>query len=180
MRKVYMYITSVLRGIFNKLIIKINNRNFKIENGIRIYKRAELRLYKNSQGKIGKKIKIDCGTLLACVNNARLEIGENVGIGINNVIVARKRVVIGNNTILGPNVMIYDHDHQFNQSLGVSRSEYKCEEVIIGENCWIGANTVILKGTVIGNNCVIGAGSVIKGNYKSNSRIIQKRNTIIE
>ena len=49
----------------------------------------------------------------------------------------------------------------------------------IGDNTWIGAGTIILKGTSIGSNCVIGAGSVIKGDVKSNSIVIQKRNSEI-
>lgn len=40
---------------------------------------------------------------------------------------------------------------------------------------WIGANTVILRGTVIGRDCVVGAGSVLKGVYPAGSVIVQKR-----
>ena len=52
---------------------------------------------------------------------------------------------------------------------------FKTSPVIIGNNVWIGANTVILRGTEIGDNCVIGAGCVIKGKYGANSVIVQKR-----
>ena len=40
-------------------------------------------------------------------------------------------------------------------------------KVTIGDNCFIGMNTVILKGTTIGNNTIIGAGSVVTGGYPS-------------
>ena len=46
---------------------------------------------------------------------------------------------------------------------------------MIGNRVWIGANTVILRGTVIGDDCVIGAGSVVKGNVPANSVLVQKR-----
>ena len=49
--------------------------------------------------------------------------------------------------------------------------------MIIGKNCWIGANTIILKGTIIGDNCVVGAGCVLKGKYPDSTIIIQKRIT---
>lgn len=49
----------------------------------------------------------------------------------------------------------------------------------IGKNCWIGANTVILRGTTIGDNSVIGAGCVLKGEYPAGAIIIQKRETTI-
>jgi len=47
---------------------------------------------------------------------------------------------------------------------------------VIGDNVWIGAGCIILRGTVIGDNCVIGAGSVIKGKIESNTLITQRRN----
>lgn len=47
--------------------------------------------------------------------------------------------------------------------------------VKIGNNVWIGANTIILRGTEIGDNYVIGAGCVVKGKYNKGSVIIQKR-----
>jgi acetyltransferase-like isoleucine patch superfamily enzyme len=50
--------------------------------------------------------------------------------------------------------------------------------VEIGDNSWVGANTIILRGTKIGKNCVVGAGCVISGEYPDNSIITQKRETI--
>ena len=52
--------------------------------------------------------------------------------------------------------------------------------IIIGNDCWIGANTVILRGTKIGDNCVVGAGCVLKGVFPTNSVIVQKRQTSVE
>ena len=63
--------------------------------------------------------------------------------------------------------MIYDHDHIFDKETGVDRKKYKVAPVVIGKNCWIGANAVILRGTTIGDNCVVGAGCVLKGNYSA-------------
>ena len=54
-------------------------------------------------------------------------------------------------------------------------SGYKTSPVVIGDDVWIGANTVILRGTVIGRDCVVGAGSVLKGVYPAGSVIVQKR-----
>ena len=46
---------------------------------------------------------------------------------------------------------------------GFAAMKYKTAPVEIGNNVWIGANCVILRGTKIGDNCVVAAGSVIKG-----------------
>ena len=72
------------------------------------------------------------------------------------------------------------HDHVFDSTDGVRRNEYLAAPITIGKNCWIGANTVILRGTTIGDNCLIAAGSVVKGNYPDGSVIIQKKEEIIK
>lgn len=58
---------------------------------------------------------------------------------------------------------------------GVKAKQFICSDVYIGENTWIGANTLILKGTRIGANCVIAGGSVVLGNIPDDSIFVQKR-----
>ena len=62
---------------------------------------------------------------------------------------------------------------------GIKMGQYKTASVEIGNNVWIGANAVILRGTKIGNNAVIAAGAVVKGIVPANSVFIQKRETKI-
>ena len=73
-----------------------------------------------------------------------------------------------------------DDGYVFDSTDGVRRNEYLTAPITIGKNCWIGANTVILRGTTIGDNCLIAAGSVVKGNYADGSVVIQKREEIIK
>ncbi|RHN21877.1 DapH/DapD/GlmU-related protein [Collinsella sp. AF31-11] len=47
----------------------------------------------------------------------------------------------------------------------------------IGENCWIGAGTIILRGTKIEANSVVAAGSIVKGEFLSDFLILQRRTT---
>ena len=145
----------------------------------RIFPGSALRCRKGTECVIGNQLKMDSYATVSVVGKGRLEIGNNVGIGMHNAIVCHEHIKIGDNTILAPNVMIYDHDHIFDPEHGVRIHEYKKSPVAIGKNCWIGANTVILRGTTIGDNCVVGAGCVLKGEYKSGTVIIQKRETVI-
>lgn len=87
----------------------------------------------------------------------------------------KERITIGNRAAFGPNVLIYDHDHDISSAESIHDSGYKTSPVVIGDDVWIGANTVILRGTVIGRDCVVGAGSVLKGVYPAGSVIVQKR-----
>lgn len=88
----------------------------------------------------------------------------------------RSSITVGDCCEFGPNVLVYDHDHIFRGGVPVD-GEYTCGDVTIGSNCWIGAGTIILKGTNIGNGCIVAAGSVIKGHIPDDSVCVQKRQT---
>ena len=76
--------------------------------------------------------------------------------------------------------MMFDHDHDFRRGGDMNGKYFRTGDILIGENCWIGAGTIILRGTKIGNNSVVGAGCVLKGEYPGNSVIFQRRNTEVE
>ena len=178
MGKVVKNIHAVALGIWKTYSIKITSRQSSIGNRLRLFKGATLSAYPHGRIIIGNDVRIDSYSTLVCVDQACITIGDKVGIGSRNIIVSRNSISIGSNTIMGPNVMIYDHDHKFDGDHGVYRTEYNTDTISIGSNCWIGAGTIILKGTHIGNNCLIGAGCIIKGSIPDNSKIIQKRDTL--
>lgn len=110
-----------------------------------------------------------------------LSIGGTVFFNENCTIACRKKITIGDNCLFGPNVCIYDHDHMLSENHVIERNTYKTSPVIIGNNVWIGAGSIILKGSQIGNNVIIGAGSVISGIIPDNVICVQKReNTLKE
>jgi len=148
-------------------------------SGIQIYPSAELRIYPNSSICLGNKVAINVRTLIAAVNGGVIDLKDGVSINSDSKIVCHDHITIGENTIFGPNVLVYDHDHKFDSIRGIDRRHYNTKKIVIGRNCWIGSGTIILKGSVIGDNCVIGAGSILKGTYSDHSIIIQKRTTTI-
>ena len=78
----------------------------------------------------------------------------------NCVILDVAKVVIGDCFQAGPNVSIYTASHPMHPAARNTMYELGLE-VVIGDNVWIGANSVILPGVTIGSNTVIGAGSVV-------------------
>lgn len=86
----------------------------------------------------------------------------------------QEKISIGEGTELGPSVYIYDHDYRSGFCSNCNEELLKKSPIEIGKNCWIGANTLILRGTKLGDNCVVG-GSVLSGIYPDNSLIVQKR-----
>lgn len=128
-----------------------------------------------SRIRMGKNVLIQTNSILSSTNGGQLIIGNMVGINRNSIIMCHNNIIIGDNTIMGPNVCIYDHDHAFDSKKGVSRNDYKTSPVFIGKNCWIGAGTIILRGSIINDNCLIAAGCIIKGTYQTGSIVLQKR-----
>ncbi len=108
-------------------------------------------------------------------DGGKIEIGEGCFMNNGCMVVAKEHIRIGAYTSFGPNVLVYDHDHDIHTDKSIHDSGYKTAPVIIGKNVWVGANTVILRGSIIGDGCVIGAGSVIKGEYEAGSVVIQRR-----
>lgn len=158
--------------MFEKVFNAIDYFLSYISNKIRYGKR----LYLSGIGRISRKAKITIknnGTIELCkgtriceyssisADGGTIFLGDNVGINRNSIISCHGKISIGKGTLIAPNVCIFDHNHKFN-TRGLS-SGYSVGDVVIGDNCWIGANVIILKNTRIGDGCIIGAGCVIKG-----------------
>lgn len=112
---------------------------------------------------------------------AVIEIGDNVGIS-GATIYARKGIYIGENTCVGGNCKILDNDFHpidmedriklLNDAHGGDAADLiPTREIHIGKNCFLGCNSIILKGTVLGDGCVVGAGAVVSGKFEDNSVI---------
>ncbi len=95
-----------------------------------------------------------------CDYGTHIEVGKNFFANYNCTIIDVAKVIIGDNCQMAPNVSIYTAGHPLHPAARNTLYEYGIE-VVIGDNVWIGGNTVILPGVHIGNNTVIGAGSVV-------------------
>lgn len=95
-----------------------------------------------------------------CDYGSNIEIGENFFANYNFIVLDVAKVIIGDNVQIAPNVAIYTAGHPLHPEMRNSGYEYGIS-VTVGNNVWIGGNTVILPGVTIGDNVVIGAGSVV-------------------
>ncbi|TKK67525.1 acyltransferase [Ilyomonas limi] len=154
-----------------KILFKLNRVNystFKTKGVpyIKIHKAGKIIIGKNfrmNNGFSGNVI----GRQQRCIFNVKgkLEIKNNVGVS-SLAIVCHKLIEIGNNVLIGGNVAIYDTDfHSLNFEERTAIPEVKTnvmsKEIIIEDNVFIGAHSLILKGVVIGRNSIVGAGSVV-------------------
>lgn len=95
-----------------------------------------------------------------CDYGSHIEVGKNFFANYNCTIIDVAKVKIGDYCQMAPNVAIYTAGHPVHPAARNTAYEYGIE-VTIGDNVWIGGNTVILPGVHIGSNTVIGAGSVV-------------------
>lgn len=94
-----------------------------------------------------------------------LSIGNKVLIGYNCSFLVSGKLTIGNDCMIASNVLITTENHGIDLTKGnYINQPLNSKDVIIGNNVWIGEKCVILPGVTIGDNCVIGASSVVTKN----------------
>lgn len=182
-----------------KLIMKITNVDFGKDlllKGIPIIFNK-----KGAKLKIGKNVTIKSSFLSNLVGlysrtiivtrspEAKIIIGDNVGIS-GATIYARKGIYIGENTCIGGNCKILDNDfHPIEVELrnrllldenGGDSELIPSKEIKIGKNCFLGCNSIILKGTILGDGCVVGAGAVVSGKFDNNSVIVGNPGRVVK
>ncbi|MHB8780437.1 MAG: acyltransferase [Candidatus Geothermincolia bacterium] len=132
---------------------------------------------------IGKYSSLDTLARLHVANDATLRLGEHVSIGPFNIINAFDDCTIEDNAMLGPFVNVNCADHGMEIcDVAMRFQEGTYAPVFIGEECWIGSHSVILKGSRIGRGAVVAAGSVVCGDVPEMTivggvpaRVIKKR-----
>lgn len=95
-----------------------------------------------------------------------ISVGKGTYINMNCNFIDDGLIKIGENVLFGPAVTLATVGHPVNPGM---REYMYTAPVVIGNNCWLGANVVVLPGAKIGNNSVIGAGSVVVHDIPDNS-----------
>ena len=163
---------EVISSAIDSAWLRIRHPSIKVKGFNHIRIGAEIRLQNKADVTFGRGIRAARTVTLSCVGG-KLSIGDNVSFNRNCIVVCRAAISIGKRCMFGPNLVIYDHDHKYD-SKRIMSNEYNCSPIIIGENCWIGANVTILRGTQIGEGSIIGAGTVLKGIVPPHSIVINK------
>ena len=93
--------------------------------------------------------------------------GKGVYANFNLTLVDDTHIYVGDNTMIGPNVVLATAGHPILPELRPLAYQYNMP-IHIGKNCWLGAGVIVLPGITIGDNSVIGAGSVVTKDIPAN------------
>lgn len=119
--------------------------------------------------KIGGGGFIELGARNIFTRNSSLQAsGGRIVLGSGNYfnesakIICMEEVQVGDNCLFADSVNVYDHDHKIDDlNLPINKQGYATRPVRIGNNVWLGAKVVVLKGVKIGDGAVIAAGAVV-------------------
>ena len=150
------------------------NKTINIKGHIFLARHSTLESDRGSVLQLGDGVTIESGTHVGARSNSIIILEDGVYCNRNCNIVSREKIRVGKGTTIGPNCCIYDHDHSI-----FERGKFETRSIDIGENVWIGAGVIILKGVKIGNGAVIGAGSIVTKDISPNTILVQKRNDML-
>ena len=170
-----------LINLFCKVIAKIRTKFIysfifnKVGKNTIIYK--PLFINNGKYINIGSKVFIRNSIRLEAIElfeKPLLAIGDNCNIEQNVHIICSNKVIIGENCSITANCSIVDTSHPY-QDISIEKigNELNSEkqEVIIGDNCFLGMGSIILPNVLLGKNCVVGANSVVSKSFPDYSVI---------
>ncbi|UQB67769.1 acyltransferase [Epilithonimonas zeae] len=157
-------------GLFSKIIFKIlkenslnvirKNKNSKIGDVFKIGNYSHFSIHPSASLLINNRVNLRnyCNFVLG--ENATVILEKNVFMNNYCSINAIEKIEIGENTLFGEGVKLYDHNHEYNEKT-VEHRKFTSSPIKIGKNCWLGSNVTVLKGVTIGDNCIIGANCLV-------------------
>ena len=149
-----------LRSFYWKSLLR--KRHGDIGRNLLVKKGVSFSLAPDSSILIGSNVTIAEGARIFVGKSGRLVLNDHVFVGADTTLIANASLIIGEGTQIAHRVTIIDTDHQhkiFDQPLRNQGSISR--EIRVGEECWIGAHAILLKGVTLGNRVVVGAGSVV-------------------
>jgi acetyltransferase-like isoleucine patch superfamily enzyme len=135
-----------------------------------IRKRTRLDVFPFHRFQLGNRSIIED---FSTINNAvgDVIIGDRTIIGMGDVIIGP--VIIGNDVMFAQNVVLSGMNHQYERiDISPTQQDITTNQIIIEDNVWIGANSVVIPGITIGKHAVIGAGSVVTKDVASYTVVV--------
>jgi acetyltransferase-like isoleucine patch superfamily enzyme len=142
-------------------------RSLAIGRGVAFGDRVRIEAYCRQGVVLGDNVTIGAGALVAgsgviAEPGEFVKVGSRTAVGINNVIWGQGGVTIGEDCLLGPNVVVVSENHASSSlEIPIRQQGSVRAPIVIGNDCWIGAGAKILAGVTVGSGSIVGAGAVV-------------------
>ncbi len=152
-----------LRWLWNRM------RGVHLSGGVVLFSSVHLLRYPGNI-RIGSDAVIKSGAhVCPCNAQAGISIGARTTIGFHSFIYASSKIEIGADCLIAPFVYIVDSDHGTRAGVPINRQPNTARPIRIGNDVWVGAQSLILSGVNIADGAVIAAGSVVREDVAPNT-----------
>ena len=162
---------GLLYDVFEKELTDIKDRTYGLVSELSRASHFDTEFVMSLVRKIVAKIGQDSYIVppFRCDYGDHVFIGNNTYINYNCCFLDSAKVTIGDYVYMGPNCNIFTPCHPIHHELRKEKVTEYALPVTVGSHSWIGGDVVITPGVTIGENCVIGAGSVVTKDIPDNS-----------
>lgn len=136
-----------------------------------------LRLREKAIWNVKERCELSYGVTLEILNEGKLN-SNYFTMNSFSVLIAAKEISLGNDVMIGRNVIIYDSDFHYIIREG-NDEEIKSLPIKIGNHVWLTSNVVVLKGVCIGDNSVIASGSIITKSVGCNQIVGSEKRLVV-
>ncbi|NJD06502.1 MAG: acyltransferase [Methylococcaceae bacterium] len=148
---------SRLRGLYFRAACP----GLELSSGVEIGPGVRLSATDGGRIAIGSNVSLGPHCQIVARRGGRIRIGENVQLGQGCIVTALDGIAIGPGCLLAEYVVIRDQDHD-SGSRPFRHSGFKTAAIEIGDDCWLGTKSTVLRGSVIGRGAVIGAHALVR------------------
>lgn len=120
-------------------------------------------------GHVGQGCMIEAG--FHCAYATNIHLGDNVYMNAGCTILDTAPVMIGSDTMFGPNVQIYCPEHHHDPELRAQGLECG-KPITIGQRVWVGGGAILLGGITVGDGAIVGAGSVVTRDVPAGATVV--------
>ena len=162
---------GLLYDVFEQELTDIKDRTYGLVSELSRVSHFDMEFVMSLVRKIVAKIGQDSYIVppFRCDYGDHVFIGNNTYINYNCCFLDAAKVTIGDYVYMGPNCNIFTPCHPIHHELRKEKVTEYALPVTVGSHSWIGGDVVITPGVTIGENCVIGAGSVVTKDIPDNS-----------